>query len=194
MLLSKRAQRMAQHHARRGRASLNMVSLMDIFTILVFFLLFSSTEEVQVLPEPRDMALPESIAEAAARETLLITVSAEELRLDGEFVVRVEDVLARDEQLIPELALAFTDRVTSDSGAGSEVTIMGERTLPYVLLRRIMSTAGAAEFERIALAVRQRGDGVRGAVPSRDGDAEDAGAYGATAYGAIAHDAGEVTR
>lgn len=164
MLLSRRAERMARHHARRGRASLNMVSLMDIFTILVFFLLFSSTEEVQVLPEPRDLELPESLAEAKAREGVLVLVSAEELRLDGVVIARLDEVLAEDAPGIPALARAFAARLDAGEELGTEITIMGERTLPYSLLRRIMSTCSAARFERIALAVRQRGDGALAAA------------------------------
>lgn len=159
MLLSRRAKRMERHHARQGKASLNMVSLMDIFTILVFFLLFSSTEEVQVLPEPRDLELPESLAELEARESALIIVSADELRLDGVTVARLDEVLAEEAPGVPALAAAFADRVAGGEELGHEITIMGDRELPYSLLKRIMSTCTAAEFERIALAVRQRGAG-----------------------------------
>lgn len=166
MLLSRRAQRMARHHARRAKANLNMVSLMDIFTILVFFLLFSSTEEVQVLPEPRDLDLPESLAELEARESALIIVSGEELRLDGVTVARLDEVLGEEAPGVPALAQAFAARLAAGEDLGTEITIMGERTLPYRLLKRIMSTCTAADFERIALAVRQRGAGELASGPS----------------------------
>ena len=53
MNMSRRAKRMQMHHARRKdrNAALNMVSLMDIFTILVFFLLVNATSS-EVLPSP----------------------------------------------------------------------------------------------------------------------------------------------
>ena len=63
-----RAARMERHHKRHQRnVTLNLVSLMDIFTILVFFLLVNSGD-VQTLPNAKDMALPESVAEQRARE------------------------------------------------------------------------------------------------------------------------------
>ena len=60
MAKSARAKRMAKHHRRnKGKGTLNLVSLMDIFTILVFFLLVNSSD-VQTLPNAKDLQLPES--------------------------------------------------------------------------------------------------------------------------------------
>ena len=69
-----RAARMERHHKRHKRSTaLNLVSLMDIFTILVFFLLVNSSE-VQTLPNAKDLVLPESVAEERARETVVVLV------------------------------------------------------------------------------------------------------------------------
>ena len=163
MRMSRRAKRMERHHKRGRRGSLNIVSLMDIFTILVFFLLVSSTE-VEVLPNPRDLTLPESVAEEGARETVLITVTAEHILVQGQVVADVDDVLARDAALIPELGAALraqTDRVLRrdavTDAADREVTIMGDKGLPFSLLRQVMATCTDAEYGRISLAVTQRG-------------------------------------
>ena len=64
-MLSSRAKRMDKHHHRKQVVSLQLVSLMDIFTILVFFLLINSTD-VEVLPNAKDLQMPESIAEEKA--------------------------------------------------------------------------------------------------------------------------------
>ena len=61
MVKSARAKRMEKHHKRHGKnVGLNLVSLMDIFTILVFFLLVNSSD-VETLPNAKDLQLPESI-------------------------------------------------------------------------------------------------------------------------------------
>ncbi|TVS14696.1 MAG: biopolymer transporter ExbD [Gammaproteobacteria bacterium] len=163
MRMSRRAKRMERHHKRGRRGSLNIVSLMDIFTILVFFLLVSSTE-VEVLPNPRDLTLPESVAEEGARETVLITVTAQHILVQGQVVADVHEVLARDATLIPELGAALraqTDRVLRrdavTDAADREVTIMGDKGLPFSLLRQVMATCTDAEYGRISLAVSQRG-------------------------------------
>lgn len=170
MRMSRRAKRMERHHQRGRKGSLNMVSLMDIFTILVFFLLVSSTE-VEVLPNPRDLTLPESVAEENARETVLVTVTSEAILLQGEVVARVDEVLARDEGLIPELSAALRERddrglrdASERAPEAREVTIMGDRDLPYSLLKQVLATCADADFGRVALAVQQRSVAAAGAA------------------------------
>lgn len=158
-----RAARMRRHHERRKRgAALNLVSLMDIFTILVFFLLVSSGE-VESLPNPRDVRLPESTADTPSRETVVVLVTADEVLVQGERVARVADVLAGDEIVIPALKAALeaqTARViradVAEDAASREVTIMGDKALPYRLLKKIMATCTEADYGRVSLAVLQK--------------------------------------
>ncbi|MCC5793162.1 MAG: biopolymer transporter ExbD [Chromatiales bacterium] len=164
MQRSRRAVRMDQHHKRRTTGGLNMVSLMDIFTILVFFLLVSAGD-VDNLPNPRDLTLPESVATEAARETVVVTVTSSEILVQGRAVARLDEVLARDELVIPELRDALraqTDRLLRQASAADvsrrEVTIMGDRELPYSLLKQVMASCTAAEYGQISLAVMQRGE------------------------------------
>ena len=80
-----RAARMERHHARHNRSvTLNLISLMDIFTILVFFLLVNSGD-VQTLPNAKDLALPESVAEQRARETVVVLVTEQDLLLPSRY-------------------------------------------------------------------------------------------------------------
>lgn len=158
-----RAARMNRHHARRKRnAGLNLVSLMDIFTILVFFLLVNSSD-VEVLPNTRDVQLPESIAEAKARETVVILITDEEILVQGRPVGRVDQIMASDGLMIPELKAALvaqTERTlrqdTADDVAGREVTIMGDKEIPYVLLKKVMATCTSSDYGRVSLAVLQK--------------------------------------
>ena len=91
MVKSARAKRMEKHHKRNlGSGSLNLVSLMDIFTILVFFLLVNSSD-VQTLPNAKDMKLPESIAEKKPEETVTILIGKTEILVQGTPVVKIDD-------------------------------------------------------------------------------------------------------
>lgn len=167
MLQSRRAARMSRHHDRSRRAGLNMISLMDIFTILVFFLLFSSTEEVEVLPEPRELSLPESVATVRGRESLVVSVGPAEVRVAGEVLLTTQELLAAPGQEVPALALALAEHYPED-GAPLEVTVMGDESLSYEVLRRVLASCAAARFERVSLAVRSR------AVASATTEASDA--------------------
>lgn len=158
-----RAARMDRHHARHKKgAGLNLVSLMDIFTILVFFLLVNSSD-VDVLPSAKDVQLPESIAETKARETVVVLVTDEELLVQGRVVGRVADVMASEALIIPELKAALesqTDRVLRQDARedipGREVTIMGDKEIPYSLLKKVMATCTASDYGQLSLAVLQK--------------------------------------
>ena len=160
---SKRAERMDKRHKRHKAAgSLNLVSLMDIFTILVFFLLVNSSD-VEVLPNAKDIQLPESIAEEKARETVVILIGEVDIIVQGTPIVKVADVMRRRGNDIPELRQALlsqNDRVLRKEAqrdiAGREVTIMGDRDIPYRLLRKVMATCMDAEYGQISLAVLQK--------------------------------------
>ena len=154
---------MRRHHERRKRGvALNLVSLMDIFTILVFFLLVSSGE-VESLPSPRNVRLPESTADTPSRNTVVVMVTSDDVLVQGEPVARVADVLADDEIVIPPLKAALEAQTArmiradaADDPASREVTIMGDKALPYRLLKKIMATCTEADYGRVSLAVLQK--------------------------------------
>lgn len=158
---SRKAIRMEKHHKRRTVGTLNLVSLMDIFTILVFFLLVNS-QDVEVLPNAKDLQLPESYAEQRARENVVIMVTAEQVLVQGRLVANVQDVMSQDGIVIAPLEDELrrqTERMLRKNDeadiADREVTIMGDRELPYSLLKRIMASCTAAEYGKISLAVIQ---------------------------------------
>ena len=154
---------MDRHHARHKRSvGLNLVSLMDIFTILVFFLLVNSSD-VEVLPNAKDVQLPESIAETKARETVVVLVTQDELLVQGRAIGRVDDIIASDDLIIPALKaelIAQTERSLRRSAADDienrEVTIMGDKEIPYHLLKKVMATCTDAEYGQLSLAVLQK--------------------------------------
>ncbi len=158
---SRKANRMEKHHKRHGGGSLNLISLMDIFTILVFFLLVNS-QDVEVLPNAKDLQLPESYAEQRARENVVVMVTADQVLVQGRLVADVKKVMSQDAVVIPELEKELrlqTSRLqikdTQASVEDREVTIMGDRELPYSLLKKIMASCTAAQYGKISLAVTQ---------------------------------------
>lgn len=163
MQKSQRAKRMEKRHNRAKRASgqLNLVSLMDIFTILVFFLLVNSSD-VEVLPDARDMELPQSIAEQKPEVNVVVLVGEDEILVQGEPVATVAEVLAMSGNEIPALRdalLAQNERelgAAADGIAGREVTIMGDKDISYRLLKKVMATCTAADYGQISLAVLQK--------------------------------------
>jgi biopolymer transport protein ExbD len=163
MRKSARAQRMERRHDRGKKSiALNLVALMDIFTILVFFLLVNSSD-VETLPNAKDIQLPQSIAETKAKESVVILISEEDILVQGSPVAKVADVMKLKGNDIPQLRQALmsqNDRVlrreTQDDIADREVTIMGDKDIPYRLLKKVMATCTMADYGRISLAVLQK--------------------------------------
>src|SRR4030042_2688981 len=103
MKMSRRAIRMERHHKRsRAGAGLNLVSMMDIFTILVFFLLVQSSD-VEVLPSAKAVRLPESIAEKSPKQTVIVTVNDQDILVQGRKIASVPDVVNVDGDTIDAL-------------------------------------------------------------------------------------------
>ncbi|VAW93537.1 hypothetical protein MNBD_GAMMA20-1218 [hydrothermal vent metagenome] len=165
MKASRRAKRMSRHHARSKRnVGLNMVSLMDIFTILVFFLLISSSA-VKDLPNAKQIQLPESIAEQLPKETVVIMVSDRDIIVQGRKVADVRDVMkSADGEIksLKEALIRLAGRKLNQAPQADgkpvvrEITILGDKTIPFQLLKRIMLTCTQASYSNISLAVMRK--------------------------------------
>jgi biopolymer transport protein TolR len=153
--------------ARKGRNNhaldMNLVALIDIFTILIFFLLSSATE-VETLPSFRAVKLPESTAETQPKETIVVLVSGTEIVVDGRKVADVADVMKAGDDVIPalkaELELLSKRQVIREKNQAlkAAVTIMGDKDIPYRLLRKVMVTSSRANFTEVSFAVRQKAE------------------------------------
>ena len=163
MKQSRRARRMQRHHTRhKGTPSFNLVSLMDIFTILVFFLLVNSGEG-EVLPSSKNVDLPESIAEQKPRENVVVMVTEHDILVQGSRIALLKDVDNSRQLLIDPLKVALETqnkrRLLANRSATTpppEVTIMGNKEIPYRLLKKVMATCTEAGFGKISLAVMQK--------------------------------------
>lgn len=156
--IQKRAERKARNHT---GLDMNLVSLIDIFTILIFFLM-SSAAGVEILNTSKAVKLPESHADKMPRETVVIVVAGQDILVDGRKVATVDEALATaGDEIAPlraELALhAGKQVVRAENKAQSKsVTIMGDKDIPYRLLRKVMVTAARADFADVAFAVTKK--------------------------------------
>ena len=141
---SRRMNRMSR--SKKRVAGLSLVSLMDVFTILVFFLLTNSASN-EVLSNPKEIALPDSVVESKPRETIVIFVSSEVILLQGEPIMQTSDALSSKKEIIPFLREKLLEQKQKAIGVnakttleGKEVTLLADKKIPFKLLKRIMST------------------------------------------------------
>lgn len=165
MKSSQRAKRLRRHYGRMHKAGgLNLVSLMDIFTILVFFLLVNSGD-VEVLQTDKSIKLPASVSDQPPQNNLVVLVSATDVVVGGHSIgtVAALDADSSDKFVPLETELKYQ---ASKAGplkpeqqlAGRPVTIMADQKVPYRILKKIMATCAAAEYRDISLAVTQKSE------------------------------------
>ena len=149
--------------ANRGKGSaFNLTALMDIFTILVFFLLVNSSTAEQ-LPDRENLELPDSVAEQKPEQTVIVMVTKDRILVQGRPVAEVESVLQTGKDSVPaviaelqaarERVIGLTTRAVAKK---DKVTIMGDRGTPYRLLRKLMQSCTQAGYTTISLAVIQK--------------------------------------
>ncbi|MGD8558686.1 MAG: biopolymer transporter ExbD [Gammaproteobacteria bacterium] len=161
MKSTRRMNRMARSRKRK-LPGLNLTSLMDVFTILVFFLLVNSSNS-QVLDPPKKISLPSSVVETKPKETAVIMVSENEVLVQGEPVITVEDIIKSKQDAIVEISNKLQEiqkniiGISTKSIAESrQVTILSHKTVPFKVLRKVMSSCTFAGYEKVSLAVIQK--------------------------------------
>ena len=156
--------RIKKHRKRAHHGShMALVPFIDMLTMLVVFLLLHSSD-VEILPNTKNITIPESVAELKPRETVVVMVTRDDLLVNGRVVAKVADLSRADAQLVIEpLRAALKEQADSSLRAAAqedlaerEVTIMGDKNTPFAVLKRVMATATAADYGKVSLAVIQR--------------------------------------
>jgi biopolymer transport protein ExbD len=157
---TRRIKRMSRNRLKIGK--MNLTSLMDVFTILVFFLLVNSGS-VEVMEAPKTVTLPESTVESKPRETVVIFVSRDEVLVQGKVVARVASILEADTASIEsitgrlaELSEHIIGPATGVVADSQEVTILADKEVPFAVIKRIMSACTGQGYGHVSLAVIQR--------------------------------------
>jgi biopolymer transport protein ExbD len=156
--------RIKKHRQRTHHGShMALVPFIDMLTMLVVFLLLHSSD-VEILPNTKQITVPQSIAEIKPRETVVIMVTTEDLLVNGRSVAKIKDVNNSSADLvIPALRDALKEQndtslrdTAQQDLADREVTIMGDKGTPFTVLKRVMATATAADYGKVSLAVMQK--------------------------------------
>ena len=140
---TRRIKRMARNRPKITK--MNLTSLMDVFTILVFFLLVNSAT-TEVLEAPKQIKLPNSAIETKPRETVVIFVSPNEVLVQGEPVALVADILALDGtqpvagigERLNELTQSIIGINTQVVAESQEVTILADKSVPFNVVKKVM--------------------------------------------------------
>jgi biopolymer transport protein ExbD len=159
MKATRRMMRLGRFRPKVSR--INLTSLMDVFTILVFFLVMNSGP-TEVL-DPGGLALPESVVDAKPSETVVINVGTEVVLVQGEPVARIADIAALGGGDIAPIMARLAELQSRVIGVRTQVvaesmavTILADKSIPFSIVKQIMSTCTAQGYTRISLAVIQK--------------------------------------
>ncbi|MFO1277943.1 MAG: biopolymer transporter ExbD [Sphaerotilus natans] len=123
---------------------LNLVSLIDVFTILIFFLL-ASAGPAELFSAPRGVTLPRAAAGDAPQPGLELAVAGDRVLLKGREVATLDDA---------GLA-ALGTALRAQAVPGQALVLVADRELPYRTVGALMRQAAAAGIERVSFALRQ---------------------------------------
>jgi biopolymer transport protein ExbD len=159
---TKRARRNARHHLRRsGEVELNLIPLIDIMSVMVAFLLVYSAN-VEVIQNSQGVQIPQSIAEQQPKQSVVVMITKEHLFVQGELVMSVAEIRegksAELDRLHAVLArpMLASDTPPAEDLALREITVLADKSLPYEVVKRVMSTCTHEGYGRISLAVLEK--------------------------------------
>lgn len=158
------------HGVRKGVfADLLITPLVDMFVIIVLFLIANFSATGEILNQSKDVQLPEAahVQEIQADPVVMITMN--EVFCDGQSIGRVED-FTRDEYLnIPaleekmrDMKKRFEDLHSMVQGAEEfkgNVNIQAHKEVQFKIIKRVMFSCASAGYGNINFAVLSKGDG-----------------------------------
>ncbi|HEU4485740.1 MAG TPA: biopolymer transporter ExbD [Povalibacter sp.] len=157
-----------KRHRKRGHSGaeagghMTLVPFIDMLMILVVFLLVH-TSDVDVLPNSKNISIPESISDKKPEPSVVVMITRDDLLVDGRSIASISEVVASPDAVIAPLKQALqsvADTVLADAArqdiADRTVTILGDRHTPYAVLRKVMATCTDADYGKVSLAVVER--------------------------------------
>ncbi len=157
---------------RRRRADatvkLNITSMVDMFTLMVVFLLKNYSAEGQLVTPAKNLTLPTSSVERMAREALSIKVSNTNIMVENNMVVDGNNykliLVQKDFMIQPlyDVLKKHSDAARKEAEMfktefSGKISIQGDTTIPYNVLTRVMYTCGQAGYPVMNLVVYRKG-------------------------------------
>lgn len=152
-----------------GYASLMLTSLVDMFTIIVIFLLMNFSANGEVLYLSKDIKLPDAYHGAMLERAPVISVSGDAVTFDGRMLLNTGDLLKGDVLNVPELEDALREerrryeqihQNDPDHPFRGLVNVQADRRIPFKVIKRVMFACNQSGFGNINFAALSRDGGV----------------------------------
>jgi biopolymer transport protein ExbD len=150
---------------KQGYASLMLTSLVDMFTIIVIFLLMNFSANGEVLYMSKDIKLPDAYHGAMLERAPVISVSADAVTFDGRLLLSTGDLEKGDVLNVPELEDALRDEKRRyeqihandpDHPFKGLVNVQADRRIAFKVIKRVMFACNQSGFGNINFAALSR--------------------------------------
>ena len=153
-----------KHDTRSGKAQLQLTSMMDMFTIILVFLLKTYSTHGQLINPSQDLTLPKSVIQASPETGLDVTVSTDWIMVNDKPIIQTQALGSVDGYLIEpvhqELLRYAREAQKMEELYGArfsgKVTIQGDKDIPYQMLIKVMYTCGQSSYPNMRLVVYKK--------------------------------------
>jgi len=144
-----------------GYAGLMLTSLVDMFTIIVIFLLQNFSANGEILYMSKDIKLPDAVHGAQLERAPVISVSNDAVTFDGRQVASTDDLTKGDVLNVPELEDALREEKRRyeqihandpDHPFKGLVNVQADKRIQFKVIKRVMFSCNQSGFGNINFA------------------------------------------
>ena len=151
-----------------GTVRLNITSMIDMFTLMVVFLLKNYSAQGQLVTPATNLLLPTSSVEKNAGEALSVKISQTSIMVENGIVIDADAyraiVTQKDFMIQPlyDVLKKYADEARKSAALfktefSGKISIQGDVAIPYNVLTRVMYTCGQAGYPTMNLVVYRKG-------------------------------------
>ena len=144
-----------------GYSNLNLTPMVDMFTIIVIYLIMNFSTNGDILFMTKEIQLPQIASHSELERAPVVSVSAEAISVDGEKIIDTAEVLAMSGMEVPVLSDKMQEkkRLIQQGGAlfhgkqfSGQINFQVDKGLQFKVLKRVMYACNVAGFNNVNFA------------------------------------------
>ena len=145
--------------------SLNLTPMIDMFVVLVIFLLMTFSTSGEILFIQKEIELPRAKHTEELEQAPVVIVGNGQVVIEGQTVGRMDDIAEDENFEIPDLTEKLTNlkkqfqQLHPNQEFSGKVIIQGGKEIPFRVLKKVMYTCTMVGYTNINFAVLPIGGG-----------------------------------
>jgi biopolymer transport protein ExbD len=142
-------------------AGLMLTSMIDMFVILVIFLIQNFSASGEILFISKDISLPKAKQTSALDRAPVVAISPATVVLEGEKVENVPDLQTRQEEDVPELSRRLAElkeqarSMRPDAPFDPHIIVQAHEGIDFGVVRRVLLACAVEGYTDVRFAVLQ---------------------------------------